>query len=270
MLQNSPGQSHQDESRGQRGQGMQLASWLQKRRHSRSAQHAWGLSPVSSGWYLTGLSRSGSAHPKLHTFQLLAADLDELGDSGVSYALRQLTAAGGVFKVRPRLHVGLAMDQVVGGVLTISAVSDPSEWEADVQVEAARALGLEPPEVSFDWQVDPLSDGVVIQLHWVACRQDAVHVFKQCVRRSGGQLASVEPVQQAAQRAASCLMGGIDAVITRPIQDWQFDLAMLNDRAPPQAASVHDLMQDQAFQDAMQTPLWPCLVSAGLALKAWS
>jgi hypothetical protein len=45
---------------------------------------------------------------------------------------------------------------------------------------------------------------------------------------------------------------------------------VLNDMAAPQEASVHSALQDRALQDAMQTPVGPCLVSAGLALKAWA
>ncbi len=254
----------------QRRQSVQLASRLQKWWRSRSGPQAWGLAPTSGGWFLTGLSRQGAPHLRLHTFQHLAGVLDEQDPSGVVQALQQHAISGGVLQGRPRLNMGLPMDQMVSGVLAISATLEPSDWEADVQVEAARALGLGPQEICFDWQVAPLSDGEVTQVHWVACRQDAVHVFKRCVQRAGGQLASVEPVQHAARRAASCLVGGLDALITCPVQDWQFDVSVLNDMAAPQEASVHSALQDRALQDAMQTPVGPCLVSAGLALKAWA
>ena len=249
---------------------MQLASWLQKRWRLRSAQQAWGLAPASEGWFLTRLSREGASYLRLNHFQHLSGDLDEQGHSGVLQALRQHTSAGGFFKGRPRLNLGLAIDQMVGGVLVSAAGLEPSDWESDVQVEAARALGLQPQEISFDWQVAPLSDGVVRQVHWVACPQDAVLMFKQCARRSGGQLASVEPVQHAAQRAAACLVGGVDAMVTCPVQDWLFDMSVLNNMAHPQKTSVQWSIQDPTLEDAVKAPLGPCLVAAGLALKAWT
>jgi Tfp pilus assembly PilM family ATPase len=196
--------------------------------------------------------------------------LDEQGPSGVVQALQQHALTGGVLQGRPRLNMGLPMDQMVSGVLAISAALEPSDWEADVQVEAARTLGLGPQEICFDWQVAPLSDGEVTQVHWVACRQDAVHLFKQFVRRAGGQLASVEPVQHAAQRAASCLSGGMSVLLTRPVQDWQFDLALLPDTQVNGAAMVSSLSFDSALREALQTTAGPRLVAAGLALKAWT
>ena len=249
---------------------MQFATWLQWRMGWRSTKQAWGLAPAQKGWFLLGLGKEASPLMGVHTVQYLAGDLEDQSVLGVSHGLRQSGASRGAFQGRHRVNMGLAMDQVVGGVLAIPVGLGPSDSEAEVQLEAARALGLEPQEVSFDWQADPLSDGVVAQLQWVACAQSDVEQFNQCVRRAGWQLASVEPVVQAAQRAASCLCGGLSVLLTRPVQDWQFDLALLPDTDALDTALLSPFALDQALQEALQSPAGPRLVAAGLALKAWA
>jgi len=267
MLQNISGQNFEDFSKGQ---GMQLASWLQHRLRTRSVKQAWGLAPAQKGWFLIGLGKDASRLMGVHTVQYLAGDLEDQSVLGVSHGLRQSGASRGAFQSRHRVNMGLPMDRVVSGLLAIPMGWGSSECEAEVQIEAARALDLEPHEVSFDWQADLLSDGVVAQLHWVACAQSVVEQFNQCVRRSGWQLASVEPELQAAQRAASCLSGGMSVLLTRPVQDWQFDLALLPDTQVNGAAMVSSLSFDSALREALQTTAGPRLVAAGLALKAWT
>ena len=267
MLQNMSGQTFEDFLKGQ---GMQFASWLSQRLRTRAVKQAWGLAPEQKGWFLIGLGKEASPMMGVHTVQYLAGDLKDQSVLGVSHGLHQSGASRGAFQGRHRVNMGLLMAQVVSGVLAVPTGWGPSECEAEVQLEAARALGLEPQEVSFDWQVDPLSDGVVAQLQWVACAQSAVDQFNQCVRRAGWQLASVEPELQAAHRAASCLSGGMSVLLTRPVHDWQFDLALLPDAQASGAATVNSLSLDAALREALQTSAGSRLVAAGLALKAWT
>ena len=267
MLQNMSEQSFDDHLKGQ---SMQFASWLQHRIGSRSAKQAWGLAPAQKGWFLIGLGKEASRFMGVHTVQYFAGNLEDPSILGVSHGLRQSGAARGAFQARQRVNMGLPMDQVVSGVLNIPLGLGPSDCEAEVQLEAARALDLKPEEVSFDWQADLKSDGVVDQLHWVACAKSSIESFIQCVRRSGWQLASVEPELQAAQRAAFCLSGGLAALLTRPVHDWQFDLALLPDSQANGAALVRPLSLDPSLRDALRTSAGPRLVAAGLALKAWS
>jgi hypothetical protein len=206
-----------------------------------------------------------------HTVQFLSGELEDDGHLGVSYGLLQSGAIRGALQGRHRVNMGLAMDQVVGGVLAIPVGLGSSDCEAEVQLEAARTLDLEPQEISFDWQMAPLSESVVEQqLRWVACTKGSIERFNQCVRRAGWQLASVEPELQAAHRAASCLSGGLSVLLTRPVHDWQFDLALLPDSDALDTALLSPLILDQALQEALQSPAGPCLVAAGLALKAWT
>ena len=267
MLQNMSGQTFEDFSKGQ---GMQLALWLQQRLRTRAVKQAWGLAPAQKGWFLLGLGKEGSPLMGVHTVQYVAGDLEDQSVLGVSHGLRQCGASRGAFQGRHRVNMGLPMAQVVSGVLTVPLACGASACEAEVQLEAARALGLEPQEVSFDWQAGPLSDGVVAQLQWVACAQSAIGQFNQCVRRAGWQLASVEPEWQAAHRAASCLSGGLSVLLTRPAQDWQFDLALLASAQANAAATVNPSGFDAALREALQTSAGPRLVAAGLALKAWT
>ena len=249
---------------------MQFATWLQQRMGWRSAKPAWGLAPAQKGWFLLGLGKEASPLMGVHTVQYFAGDLEDQSVLGVSHGLRQSGASRGAFQGRHRVNMGLPMAQAVSGMLAVPVGWEPSDGEAEVQLEAARALGLEPQEVSFDWQADPLSDGVVAQLQWVACAQSDVEQFNQCVRRAGWQLASVEPELQAAHRAASCLSGGLSVLLTRPVHDWQFDLALLPDTDALDTALLSPLTLDQALQEALQSPAGPRLVAAGLALKAWT
>jgi hypothetical protein len=267
MLQNMSEQTLEDFSKGQ---DMQLATWLQQRLRTRAVKQAWGLAPAQKGWFLLGLGKEASAWMGVHTVQYVAGDLEDSSVLGVSHGLRQSGASRGAFQGRHRVNMGLPMAQVVSGMLAVPVGWGASDCEAEVQLEAARALGLEPQEVSFDWQATPLSDGVVAQLQWVACAQSAVAQFNQCARRAGWQLASVEPELQAAHRAASCLSGGMSVVLTRPVQDWQFDMALLPDAQARGAAMVSPLSFDAALREALQTSAGPRLVAAGLALKAWT
>ena len=267
MLQNMFGQTFEDLSGGQ---SMQLASWLQQRLRMRAVKQAWGLAPAQKGWFLLGLGKEASPWMGVHTVQYFPGDLEDQSVLGVSHGLRQIGASRGAFQGRHRVNMGLPMAQVVSGVLAVPLGWEPSDGEAEVQLEAARALGLEPQEVSFDWQADPLSDGVVAQWQWVACAQSAVEQFNQCARRAGWQLASVEPEWQAAQRAASCLSGGMSVLLTRPAQDWRFDLALLPDSQAKGAAMLNPSGLDATLRDALQTSAGPRLVAAGLALKAWT
>ena len=267
MLQNMSGQTFEDFLKGQ---GMQFASWLSQRLRTRAVKQAWGLAPAQKGWFLIGLGKEASPLMGVHTVQYLAGDLEDQSVLGVSHGLRQSGASRGAFQGRHRVNMGLPMDQVVSGVLAIPVGLGPSDREAEVQLEAARTLDLEPQEISFDWQMDLLSDGVLDQLLWVACNKASIERFNQCVQRSGWQLASVEPVAQAAQRAASCLCGGLTVLLTRPVQDWQFDLARLTDTEAMPTARVGPMTLEQSVQEVLQSPAGPRLVAAGLALKAWT
>lgn len=248
---------------------MQLVSWIQRRLGQRSATQAWGLSPGLGGWFLVGLSRDASRLLGVRMVQYLPGGLDDPGPAGVSHGLRECGISQGAFRRRPRVHVGMPMDLLVSGVLVLPVGLGPSEREAEVQLEAARMLNLEPEHISFDWHVCQLTGGILDRLNWVACPKTAIDGFNQCVRRAGWQLASVEPVTQAAQRAAACLCGGLSTVVTRPVQDWQFDPTLLAHSSEAQEAAVPSAFE-VALQEAMQTSAGPRLVATGLALKAWT
>jgi hypothetical protein len=249
---------------------MQFLSWLQQRLAKRSTSQAWGLAPELDGWFLAGLSRDASPFLKLHTARYLVVAQGDQGLTDLSHGLRQSGIARGVFQGRCRVSMGLAMDQVASGVIAMPVDLRSSEREAEVQLEAARALGLEPHQVSFDWQAAIQSDSKFHQVHWVACDKEWVDLFHLCVRRSGWQLASVEPVNHAARRAAVCLRGGLSSVLTQPVQDWQFDLSMLSEMETSEETLGVTGLLDEALHDAMQTPIGPRLTAVGLALKAWA
>lgn len=249
---------------------MQIVSWLRQQMHWRSGSQAWGLAPDREGWFLVGLMRDTSAFLRLKTVRHLAVAPNDQGLDGLTDVLRQIAVVQGALRSRQRLNVGLPTDQVVGGVMAMPADLGSSDLEAEVQLEAARALELEPDQVSFDWHVGLLSDGVVHRLHWAACDKARIDLFQQCAHRSGWQLASVEPLDLAARRAAACLCGGMSSVFTQPVQDWQFDPLRLGDIAVTEDTMGLAGVLDEAMHDAIRTPLGPRLAAVGLALKAWT
>ena len=62
----------------------------------------------------------------------------------------------------------------------------------------------------------------------------------------------------------------MSVLLTRPVQDWQFDLALLPEAQAKGAAMVSPLSFDAGLREALKTSAGPRLVAAGLALKAWA
>jgi Tfp pilus assembly PilM family ATPase len=156
---------------------------------------------------------------------------------------------------------------MLSGVLDLPVALAASEWQSEVQVEASRALGLEPDDISFDFQASGSTDGLVIRLHWVACGLSLVNQLNQCVREVGGQLSSVEPAREAASRAAYLLRGGLASVLTQPVQDWQFDHGSIPSPGAFDAAGAAWVIDEDWLQDALHSTAGPRLIASGLALR---
>lgn len=252
-----------------------LAQWWQ-RWGQRSVRHAWGLAPQGDGaWILGGLTRPIHNLAKVQTLVALPAspDLDDADLSGLSQLLRQHGRSGG--GARHRLNMALPLALLQEGYIDFPADLPEEDWLYEVQLEVAQALQLEPDEVNFDFEPEPITDGLVQRVHWLGCAQARMAAFKNCTRAAGWRLAAVEPQLQAAQRGARALRGGVASLLTQAPQDWQFRLDAL-DGLPPlpepeQGPSLadSDAAIEEALQQVMSTPGGPRLVAAGLALKAW-
>lgn len=250
---------------------MRTRSWQWPWRSSRARKNAWGLAPDGEGWFLVGLSRDPAQRLRVHTAQHLAAPLARQGFRDLPQVMQQLGLTRGLsrrpWQARPRVAVGLPSDQWFSGVLDVPMALEASEWMAEVQLEASRVMELGPDEISFDFQSSPVTDGLVVRLHWVACALAVVTQLNQCVRDLGWQLSSMEPSREAARRAAHCLRGGWGSVLTQPVQDWQFD----DDAALALGSAGTDgwatLVDEQGLEDALQSMAGPRLVASGLALR---
>ena len=230
----------------------------------RRIRRAWGLASDGQGWALVGLSFHNLLGVRVQSLEkILPTGADHPG-VGFGDGLSQV----GV-RSRERVSVALAEHEVMAGVLELPAQMSRDDWSSEVQLEVAQVLGLAPDQVNFDFQVDPVSEGLLTRLHWVGCEQSRIRAIRDSVRKAGWQLESVEPAWHAAHRAACHLKGGWESLITQAPQDWQFDLAVDQDQdqGQPSGGAYGEL--DRMLTQALQSPAGPRLVASGLALKAW-
>jgi hypothetical protein len=242
-----------------------MPSWSRfwQRMANRPVRQAWGLACDGTGWVLVGLSWHKAAGVRVcATEKITLTNKPEEPVFGLG--LKQLGEGS-----RQRVSVGLAEDEVIAGVLALPAQLPRDDWAVEVQLEVAQLLGLAPDEVNFDFQPDPVSDGLLSRVHWVGCEQARILEIRDGVRMAGWQLDSVEPAGHAAHRAMSHLKGGIDSLLTQSPQDWQFDLTPRLGPDQSQRSGEFDFEGDRVVKQALQTAAGPRLVASGLALKAW-
>ena len=242
-----------------------MPSWSRfwQRVAHRPVRQAWGLACDGAGWALVGLSWHKAVGVRVDTTEKIATANDPPG-SGFGWGLSQV---GG--RSRQRVSVGLAEDELITGVLVLPAQLPRDDWASEVQLEVAQLLGLAPDEVNFDFQPDPVSDGLLSRVHWVGCDQARIRAIRDGVRMAGWRLDSVEPASHAAHRAVSHLKGGLDSLLTQAPQDWQFDLTPHLGVGHNLTSGAFDAAADPVLRQALQSTAGPRLVASGLALKAW-
>ena len=243
-----------------------MPSWSRFWQHMahRPVSQAWGLACDGSGWALVGLSWHKAAGVRVHALEKIAPNDSDQEGAGFGLGLRQVAV-----RSRQRVSVGLAEDEVIAGVLELPAQLPRDDWAAEVQLEAAQLLGLAPDEVNFDFQPDPVSEGLLSRVHWVGCDQARILALRDGVRSAGWRLDSVEPALHAAQRAACHLKGGLESLLTQAPQDWQFDLTPNLSPGQNLRTSELDLGSERVLKQALQSAAGPRLVASGLALKVW-
>ncbi len=243
-----------------------MPSWSRFWQHMahRPVSQAWGLACDGSGWALVGLSWHKAAGVRVHALEKIAPNDSDQEGAGFGLGLRQLAV-----RSRQRVSVGLTEDEVIAGVLELPAQLPRDDWAAEVQLEAAQLLGLAPDGVNFDFQPDPVSEGLLSRVHWVGCDQARILALRDGVRSAGWRLDSVEPALHAAQRAACHLKGGLESLLTQAPQDWQFDLTPNLSPGQNLRTSELDLGSERVLKQALQSAAGPRLVASGLALKVW-
>jgi hypothetical protein len=231
---------------------------------NRRVRRAWGLASDGQDWALMGLSFHKVAGVRVQAMQkIIPTGLDHAA-VGFGDALSQV----GV-RARQRVSVALAADKVMAGILELPAELPRDHWASEVQLEVAQVLGLAPDEVNFDFEADPVSQGLLTRVHWVGCDQVHILALRDAVRTAGWQLDSVEPAWYAAHRAVCHLKGGLDSLLTQSPQDWQFDLTLDQELGQRQGLGRAPVEWDVLLRQALQSAAGPRLVASGLALKAW-
>ena len=243
-----------------------MPSWSRFWQHvaSRSVRQAWGLACDGPGWALMGLSWHKAAGVRVQALENIKPSDAALEHAGLGMGLMRLGRTS-----RQRVSVALAQDEVISGMLELPVQLPRDDWASEVQLEVAQLLGLAPDEVNFDFQPDPVSDGLLSRVHWIGCDQARIHAIRDVVRTAGWRLDSVEPAWHAAHRALCHLKGGLDSVLTQAPQDWQFDLAPDQGLGVGQPLTGIDVGKDRVLAQALQSAAGPRLVASGLALKAW-
>lgn len=171
------------------------------------------------------------------------------------WLVQRLRAASAHLPRRERsLALALHESRCCEGVYQPPPQLAPGLLAAEVQLEAAHALGVDPHEVGFDFDA-PLGMGAATApVQWVACRRRDLQLWQGHARHAGWRLPMVEPEQQAARRAACCLRGDARVQWAQSPQDWQFE------RRPVRSL---DAAEWQALQ---ASPQWGALVACGAAL----
>jgi hypothetical protein len=246
---------------------MQAWSRFWQQMVNRAVRQAWGLAQDGDDWVLVGLAplRSGGVRVQAIQRVLNGATVPEDGDFGEGLA--QLDTRS--FPAGRRLSVALQAEDMVTGVLELPAHLPSEDWAAEVQTEVSQWLGLRPEEVSFDFQPDPVTEGLLSRVHWVGCDLALIRTLKNSTRSAGWQLHSVEPAWHAAQRAASQLKGGLASLLTQSPLDWQFDWPKLPQTQYGSVVEPGELGPSSELRQAMLSAAGPRLVASGLALKAW-
>jgi hypothetical protein len=198
--------------------------------------------------------------------------MDALDPSWLSSHLLHKGRASGVN--RNRLNLALPNTQLQEGQIELPAELPSDDWPHEVLWEVSQALQLPPEAVHFDFEPDPLTDGRVQRLHWIACARSDVLAFKSCTRAAGWRLATVETEMQAAQRAVRVLQGGVDSLLTQAPQDWQFRVSAPvspDVKEDPYASVPADAPEalSLGLGHILQSQGRARLVASGLALRAW-
>ena len=228
-------------------------TWWQGRSHT-----AWGSLLDEQEILLAALSSQQAGAVRVLVFDHLRAP-GELSDAAArdDWLVQSLRLSARHLPSRLRtMALALREGRCRQGTLQWSGSLDMATLEAEVQLEAAAALGVAPEQVGFDFHPGSAPANADTPVHWAACLRTELAHWQNHARKAGWRLPVVEPEHQAARRAASCLRGEpFQQWATSPL-DWQFSLTAERD------ISERDWLQLQT------SPMWGPLVACGAALGA--
>lgn len=225
--------------------------WRQSQR-----PHAWGAVLSEQHIVLAFLSAQAHGGVRVAAFEQQQAPGSPGSSEGVDdWIVSRLRALSMGLPRRERcLALALHESRCRQGVYRPVSAQGAQALAAQIQLEAAAALGMAVDDVGFDFVApspDAPDQGLV---SWAACLRQDLDRWQGHARRSGWRLPVVEPAVQAARRALACLQGDAQHHWGHSPQDWQFD------RRPLRQVALADGLAAQG------APQWDALVACGAAL----
>ena len=226
---------------------------------------AWGIALDDRGVTLVCLGRSaGDGLRVLQGLHLLAPAWAQAPDSHHDWLVETLREASEQeVRRHRRLVLALPMDRCQSGQFNAPEVLEPEALQAEVQLEAAHSLNVSTQEVSFDFEVRAAELALTHRVHWLACLRSEVHAWQRHTRAAGWRLLAIEHQEQAAQRAALCLHGGVQNLLAQAHQDWQFS-------GTEQGHAAADAGMLEVLASLQGSPAWAWLSACGAGLRALS
>lgn len=229
--------------------------WLAPWRRRKTT--AWGSLLDEQEILLAGLSMQQSGNVRVLVFEQVRAP-QGLSNAAArdDWLVQTLRIPGQHLPARLRtMAIALREGRCHQGTLLWSGPRQSRVMQAEVQIEAATALGVDPGLVGFDFHVEPNDTPDSWRIHWAACLRSELEQWQRHALSAGWRLPVVEPEQQAARRAAMCLREDPTLWAGSP-QDWQFS------RTPERELSLAQ------WQHLLVSPMWGPLVACGAALGA--
>lgn len=222
----------------------------------RRRQSAWGALLDENQILLASLVLQSNGSVRVAVFEHQHTPVGLVPpDARDAWLVQQLRSISVHLPRRERcLALALHASRCRQGVYPVPTGLSPRQCLADVQLEAASALGAAPDEVGFDVGPPFEVSTAAPMLHWAACLRQDLHRWQGQARQAGWRLPVVEPEHQAARRAALCLHGDARAHWAQSPQDWLFD------------REASRTLDDAQWQTLQISPQWGALVACGAAL----
>ena len=219
---------------------------------------AWGSLLDEQDIQVAALSLQKAGGIRVLVFEHVRAP-DGLGDSAArdDWLVQTLRVPGEHLPASRRtMALALRESRCRQGTLVWQGSTHPRTLAAEVQLEAASALGVDPAHIGFDFQVVPAAPGEGVQVHWAACLRSELQQWQRHARKAGWRLPVVETEHQAARRAATHLSGELQHHWANSPQDWHFEHMPQRELAEP------------AWTQLQASAMWGPLVACGAALGA--
>ncbi len=219
---------------------------------------AWGSLLDEQDILVAALSLQKAGRIRVLVFEHVRAP-DDLDDTSArdNWLVQTLRVPGQHLPANRRtMALALRESRCRQGTLFWQGATDPRTLAAEVQLEAASALGVDPADIGFDFQVVSAAPHEGVLVHWAACLRSELQQWQRHARKAGWRLPVVETEHQAARRAATHLSGELQQHWAHSPQDWHFEGSPQRELAGPLWAQLQTSVA------------WGPLVACGAALGA--